>query len=228
MITIYIANISRLQDQQAYRECCELLNEDELANILRIRSEKSRLRSLLGRYLLRYALQERNGRDKCLEADRRLFFRYGEQGKPYLADHPDIHFNISHSGDYAACAVADYEIGMDLQQKKNYHENIAARFFADEEKKMLAACLAGQLNKEQQAELFFELWSIKESYVKLTGRGLSQGLDTFAVQLAQNTIIDYRSGITAYFSARILLQEYYLAVSAYQSLLPEEIRVCVI
>ena len=39
-------------------------------------------------------------------------------GKPYLPGHPQICFNISHSGEYAACAFASIPIGMDLQQHR--------------------------------------------------------------------------------------------------------------
>lgn len=43
-----------------------------------------------------------------------------ETGKPYLRLHPELSFNISHSGDWIACALGDAPVGLDIQ----YHREI--------------------------------------------------------------------------------------------------------
>lgn len=108
-------------------------------------------------------------------------------GKPFLADLPDIHFNLSHSGDYIACAFSDREIGLDLQEHSRTRISIlriAGRFFSPEEH---AAVLAlppdeKEINPDNSAcrlPFFYRLWSIKEAYLKYLGCGLRGGMDGY-------------------------------------------------
>ena len=93
-------------------------------------------------------------------------------GKPYLPGHPQICFNISHSGEYAACAFASIPIGMDLQQhRRAAWERMAERYFSAEDQKRLAAA-------ENAETLFFRIWTEEESYGKWRGTGLSGSLGT--------------------------------------------------
>lgn len=93
-------------------------------------------------------------------------------GKPYLPGHPQICFNISHSGEYAACAFASIPIGMDLQQhRRAAWERMAERYFSAEDQKHLAAA-------ENAETLFFRIWTEEESYGKWRGTGLSGSLGT--------------------------------------------------
>ena len=39
----------------------------------------------------------------------------GEHGKPFLSYRPSLHYNISHSGKYVVCILADQEVGIDVQ-----------------------------------------------------------------------------------------------------------------
>lgn len=114
------------------------------------------------------------------KATRRL---YGEgdydlavqpDGKPYFLHHPDIHFSISHSGEYWTCAFADAEIGLDIQIE-DYHrkkEKIAKRFFSPGEQVYLEA---------YDYEEFYDIWAMKEAYLKYIGEGLARGLDKISV-----------------------------------------------
>ena len=92
-------------------------------------------------------------------------------GKPYFSQARELHFSISHSGAYWACAVADYPVGLDLQvRRKKYSFRIAERFFHPDEKTYLLG------NGD-----FYAVWTAKESYVKYTGTGIGEGFDRFAV-----------------------------------------------
>ena len=42
----------------------------------------------------------------------------GEHGKPFLTLQPKIHYNITHSGKYVMCIIADQEVGIDVQIHK--------------------------------------------------------------------------------------------------------------
>ena len=100
-------------------------------------------------------------------------FRMGMQEQyGYLPGHPQICFNISHSGEYAACAFASIPIGMDLQQhRRAAWERMAERYFSAEDQKRLAAA-------ENAETLFFRIWTEEESYGKWRGTGLSGSLGT--------------------------------------------------
>ena len=87
-----------------------------------------------------------------------------EGGKPFFPHAPDLHFSVSHSGGIWACAFGDAPSGLDLQQVKPIREiGIARRFFHPDEIAYL----------EEHPDAFFPLWTAKESYVKLTGRGVA-------------------------------------------------------
>lgn len=109
-----------------------------------------------------------------------LDYRYGEAGKPYFKDLP-YYFNLSHSGNYVLCALSDVEIGADIQQHcgKNV-EKLAQRFFSEHE--TVALEQAG----EEREKLFYKLWTRKEAYGKLTGKGIAGVLE---VDLLPKTVL---------------------------------------
>lgn len=67
-------------------------------------------RTVPGRYrLLAEMVKTRYGYDFWKEADPVV---RTETGKPYLRLHPELFFNISHSGDWIACALGDAPVGL--------------------------------------------------------------------------------------------------------------------
>ncbi|MCM1025428.1 MAG: 4'-phosphopantetheinyl transferase superfamily protein [Roseburia sp.] len=101
-----------------------------------------------------------------------LRYRYGEKGKPYFADF-SLFFSLSHSGDYVLCAVARREIGADLQRLQPVDVGkLARRFFSEPERLALERCK----DDGERQRLFFELWTRKEAYGKLTGAGVATAL----------------------------------------------------
>lgn len=92
-------------------------------------------------------------------------------GKPFLADHA-YSFNLSHSGVYAACALSDRPVGIDLQIPVKAQERLIKRALTSDEAKYLNAA-------EKRDEAFTELWCRKESFLKATGEGLAGGLQSF-------------------------------------------------
>lgn len=97
----------------------------------------------------------------------------GEYGKPSLAEFPDVFYNISHAEGIAACIVTDRECGIDCEQVREFHPNVMKRAFTEKEREMV---LSAPLDKRDL--LFFRLWTLKESYIKATGKGLSQSLQS--------------------------------------------------
>lgn len=100
---------------------------------------------------------------------------YAENGKPYFPD-LQIHFSVSHSGDYWACAFETEPIGFDIEDlntKKNklrLQDRIAKRYFTKQEYEYI---------NQNRGDSFFEIWVRKEAYVKYKGSGIKEGLSTF-------------------------------------------------
>ena len=83
---------------------------------------------------------------------------------------------MSHSGDWVVFAFAKKEVGIDIEKIKKINYRIAERFFSTEE----FLSLNEKSGKEKQ-EYFFDLWTMKESYLKLIGTGLTRSLDSFTI-----------------------------------------------
>lgn len=76
-------------------------------------------------------------------------------GKPIFPQHPDLQFSISHSGNFVACALAEQPVGLDIQQ----HRAVSHR-------------LQGTLDSEEREQFhFFQVWTLRESLFKLSGKG---------------------------------------------------------
>jgi len=91
---------------------------------------------------------------------------YGPYGKPYLRDWPNVHFNISHSGQYVACAVANRPVGIDVQVIGAYRPDVAARVCTGKELARLRA-------SDDPAIELARLWTQKEASLKMLGSGIT-------------------------------------------------------
>lgn len=100
-------------------------------------------------------------------------------GKPYLTPSNGYFVNWSHSGEYVICAVADREVGIDLQyMEKEPGESLVRRMLQPEEQKVYEATSA-----EERMKLFYQYWAVKESYLKALGTGFCTSLNTFYVEM---------------------------------------------
>jgi 4'-phosphopantetheinyl transferase len=96
------------------------------------------------------------------------------QGKPYLADYSELAFNLSHTGNDIAVAVAkNCQLGVDIEQCKQRANltDLVNRCFAEPE-----AAYWYQLPEDKQQQAFYQFWTRKEAFVKATGLGITLGL----------------------------------------------------
>jgi 4'-phosphopantetheinyl transferase len=154
-----------------------LLSEDEKARGRSFVTTSLRHRFAAGRARLRTLLGEHLGLDP-----RTLVFVQNAFGKPRLADHPSLHFSLSHSGDQAVLAVSEQrEVGIDIERVRPLdHLDLARRYFHPNE----VATIDGVRPPQEQLLTFFRIWTLKEAVVKAIGKGLSIPLDTFEVSIA--------------------------------------------
>jgi 4'-phosphopantetheinyl transferase len=96
-------------------------------------------------------------------------------GKPYLADYPELAFNLSHSADRMMIALGrQCQLGVDIEfckQRINL-SGLVDKCFAEEE-----AAYWTKLPEPQRNQAFYRFWTRKEAFVKATGYGIALGLN---------------------------------------------------
>lgn len=96
-------------------------------------------------------------------------FAFTEHGKPYLPDHPDIHFNLSHCRTAVACALSPEPIGVDIESIRTAKEALVRHTMSEEEARTI-------LSAHQPNLQFTILWTRKEALLKLRGTGIATDL----------------------------------------------------
>jgi 4'-phosphopantetheinyl transferase len=129
-------------------------------------------RSLLGELLARYLIA-----GKLRISGEEIIFEAGPNGKPAIRGNDTLYFNISHSGQWVVCAIASVPVGVDVERLRPVNPGLAKRFFTNGEFEMLQA-----LPEEERTSKFIELWTLKESFLKAIGRGLTRNLNSFSVE----------------------------------------------
>jgi 4'-phosphopantetheinyl transferase len=172
MIQVFVLQLEETQYSFEFQDT--LLQYLPEAGKLRVKdrlNNSSKLQTVAGELLARYSVGQYLGKP-----DQEINLEFGEKGKPHIGNLENTHFNISHSGHYVVCAVAHAEIGIDVERIRKVNLRIAERFFSPSEIDDLMAC-----DEETRMQYFITLWTIKESYLKAIGRGLTQHLNSFTI-----------------------------------------------
>ena len=182
---IYIADISILKDASVFESFLKKIPEYRQKKAMSFKFDKGKMQSLGVGLLLQLACKEAglDGADEHIA--------YGENGKPFLVDFPDVQFNLSHSGERVMAVISPFEVGCDVEIIKGDRGRLAERFFKPEE----SAWIKSFESLEAQSEAFYRLWTLKECYMKVTGRGMSLMPDMFALHVDESENISlYHEG----------------------------------
>ncbi|MCP3660220.1 MAG: 4'-phosphopantetheinyl transferase superfamily protein [Bacteroidetes bacterium] len=143
-------------------------------------------------------------------------FRLNKHGKPYLKDN-NFYFNISHSGEWVICVIDKRNIvGIDIEEVKKVDLNIIHQVFHPNEVDMFN----NFDTSVEKKDLFFDIWTIKESYIKANGRGLSIYPNTMEVRFnRENNIRLLLENIDTnrFFKQYKMIDGYKIAVCNYSS-----------
>ncbi len=175
----YLLKINKDLEKKDFDRLLCYVSEDKRERILRFHRFEDSQRSLLGDILARYAICKRSGAKNA-----ELVFGLNEYGKPILIKPEGIHFNISHSGEWVACAIDDNPVGIDIEMIKPVDYKISERFFSEKEYLFLM-----NQPEEMRLKYFYIFWTLKESCIKADGRGLSIPFDSFTIDLDGKGII---------------------------------------
>ena len=141
------------------------ISDQRREQALRFKHEQGQRTCVLAYLLLKRALHEEYG------ITGNPLFEYGEHGKPRIAGHPDIHFNLSHCREAVACAVSRQPVGIDVESVRRYKPELVAYTMSDREQAQITAA-------ERPDAAFTRLWTMKEARLKLTGEGITNNLKT--------------------------------------------------
>lgn len=182
VMKVYYAKVSPSSREDTFFAHMDRIEPKRLEAAKKMKNEKAKMRSLAAGLLLHAGLCDY----LRLLAEETPPFQTarGQWGKPFLTECPDVHFNISHSGEYVCCAVSECEVGVDIQRYQEKVGGIAERFFTEADNNLL------ENSNGKKLEMFFRIWSVRESYMKLTGRGMGQGLDSFEINWKRRQIYD--------------------------------------
>lgn len=165
----------------------ELLDSREREQAQRFYFEADRRAYITAHALVRRALSDAAaaGDDSGRTIDPRDWhYRTGSHGRPDVAGPPHappLRFNLSHCRGMVTCAVTSVlDIGIDIEDtRRNAPLEIADHYFAPTEVAALRSLPAAE-----QPGRFFVYWTLKESYIKARGLGLSLPLAEFAFSVA--------------------------------------------
>ena len=188
-IHLWLAFCDDVVDQALLDGYRAMMSASERACELRFQFERDRKSYLVTRALVRTVLS----RYVEIEPDR---WRFGsnDYGRPHILNEEvlgtGVDFNIAHSHGLIAMAVSAHRvIGVDVEntRQRRVSLEIAQRYFAADEVAALALLPQGQ-----RQDRFFELWTLKESYIKARGMGLSIPLDQFSFHFPREGAVEIR------------------------------------
>jgi 4'-phosphopantetheinyl transferase len=170
---VSVATPDDLADRARRERYLAILSPGERLRLARLLSKPKQELFLLAHGLLRTELSQ------CADVDPAAWqFSSGAHGRPEIAaPESSLRFNLSHTEGLAACAVTDgRDVGIDVEDITREHSRgLAERVFSPREQKSLRDLQAGE-----QARGFFELWTLKEAYLKARGLGLTVPLRGFS------------------------------------------------
>jgi 4'-phosphopantetheinyl transferase len=174
-------------DEVVVGRCRALLSPHELHQEQRLRFHKDRRRYVITRALLRSTLS----RYAPIEPKQWKFVT-NHYGKPRVSNQYDtargLTFNMSHTDGLILLALTDGgAIGVDVENVRRGQPllDVARCFFADDEVNALEPL--ADLERQQR---FFDLWTLKEAYIKARGLGLSLDLNKFSFRFPPTAGID--------------------------------------
>ena len=155
MQKLYRININHFEDPLKNERLLDLVGIRRREKVIRYRMPDDRKRSLGAGIIIRKILDENGLTESCL--------RYSDNEKPVV---DGLFFNVSHAGDYVVGVLSDCEVGCDIEKNANAPLEVAEHYFYHSELAYIKAA-------EDKDKAFFTLWTLKESYMKMTGRGMS-------------------------------------------------------
>lgn len=171
-VEVWLADPRALSDDARRKACHDLLDDEERARAARFRFDRHRHQFIAAHALVRCALGRATSR-----SPEDLRFDVGSHGRPELLEASGLSFNASHTDGLVAVGLTRAgTLGLDVEPLDRGRDStaIAEHYFAPDEVAQLTA-----LPTARRPRRFIEFWTLKESYIKAWGLGLSIPLRDF-------------------------------------------------
>lgn len=178
----------------------EYVTDERWEKVLRIRPLEDKKRSLLAGKLLHQMCEE------C--GVKKPVYGIVESGKPVLSSHLQIAFSLSHSGEYVMLVYMENAkaVGVDIQQIRVVSEGVKKRilhekewmYFQNEGEQKDVSMKETDVILIEKNRLLNRIWAIKESYVKMTGEGLSHDFRKLCIDFKEGTVTDEKGKQVCY------------------------------
>lgn len=153
-IELWAARLERPLTERETAAMLRLLPEARRERLLRIKQPEKRREPLCAYLILRHALWEQYRWRELPE------IRLSSFGKPYFPEHPDVHFNLSHTAGAVLVGLSDRPVGVDIEHIRPVSQRTMRRL--------------ADVGTERA---FFQSWVRREARTKRSGTGVGTMLD---------------------------------------------------
>ncbi|MBB6714148.1 4'-phosphopantetheinyl transferase family protein [Clostridium gasigenes] len=168
---IFIVKTLNVKDEKI-KKMCEHISCEKRIKVNKFVNKNDKIQTIVADILIRDQLIK-----KFNIRNENISFNKNTYGKPYVEKIQNFNFNISHSGEFVVVAISEHEIGIDIEKINSIeYFDIAKNFFSNEEVRYIICP-----NEQESLERFYEVWTLKEAYIKFNGKGLSIPLNSFTI-----------------------------------------------
>jgi 4'-phosphopantetheinyl transferase len=174
MMDVYAVrlNFQEKMEPAVLERLLKCVARDKKERLKRFYHIKDTLRGLFADLLIRDVIMQKTGL-----SNEDISFTTNEYGKPFLKDRDDVQFNLSHSGVWVVGVIDHQIVGIDVERVQEIDLDISKNYFSADEHGDL-------MSKADKFDYFFTLWALKESYIKILGKGLSHPLNAFSIKFS--------------------------------------------
>lgn len=219
MIQLYYYQIIETTTKGKLDKLLSILSSEERQRAAAFKKEKDFIRYTVGKLMTRNVIAGMTN-----IRPEKIVFRTDKYDRPFL-DYPDLDdsdFNLSHSGDYVVLAISNTKVGIDIEKIKPIDLSIANDCFHEIELEYL------HNNPDKRLETFYKIWTLKESFIKAIGQGLSYPLKNFYFYVTPNNarinVVNSDYGKQWNFKMYNINDKYKLAVCAKGTIPPTQIN----
>lgn len=163
LVKIYMVNVKDAKKNYTIQDLSGNISSPLKKFIKKCVIEDEQYNHLTGLLLIQYMLWGFLGKNAKIEILK------NSHGK-LVVKNRKIDFNISHSNEWAVGTIAEFRVGIDIEDIKNIRNNSILRFFSVDETEYC-----------KDANDICKIWTLKESYLKCIGIGISIPLNSFSV-----------------------------------------------
>lgn len=187
MIKVWFANASSDRPGELERRCQTWLTPEERERAGRFRVLTARNQHIVGRGMARKLLANAaagQGDDQTSQTfePTEIVFSFTQFGKPFVvAPEPLVRpFNVAHTDGMVLCAIRrGGSVGVDVERiSRRTDVALAERYFAKPE----VEYVLDHADADGKLRAFLRVWTLKESFIKAIGTGLSMPLADFAFE----------------------------------------------